>query len=199
MTAIQITRLDAKDTAKATEVFFAAFERDPLMSYFFGDRDRDLAKCTMQYVCDRANLFNLPLLGALVEGEIQGVALITPPEATERETPQLDEQFAIAVGEEVIARLETYFKIKEAHKPKQAHFYLDILGVLPKNQGRGIGKALLQTIHKMFEESPQSCGVALDTENESNVDLYRRFSYSVSATNNLDNLKVWSMFRANSI
>ena len=62
MTAIQITRLDAKDTAKAIEVFFAAFERDPLMSYLFGDRYRDLAKRTMQYVCDRANLLNLPLL-----------------------------------------------------------------------------------------------------------------------------------------
>ena len=51
MTAIQITRLDAKDTAKATEVLFAAFEQDPLMSYFFGDRYQDLAGCTMQ--CDR--------------------------------------------------------------------------------------------------------------------------------------------------
>ena len=199
MTAIQIKRLYAKDTAKATEVLFAAFEGDPLMSYLFGDRYQDLAGYTMQYVCDRANFLNLPLLGALVEDELQGVALVIPPEATERETPQLDEQFDIAVGEEVITRLETYLKIKEAYRPKQAHFYLDILGVLPKSQGRGIGKALLKTIHKMSEESLQSCGVALDTENESNVDLYRHFSYSVSTTNNLDNLKVWSMFRADSI
>ena len=198
MTAIQITRLDAKDTAKATEVLFAAFERDPLMSYFFGDRYQDLAGCTMQYVCDRANLLNLPLLGALVEGEIQGVALVVPPEM-KGETPQLDEQFDIAVGEKVIARLEKYLKIKEAYQPKQAHFYLDILGVLPKSQGQGIGKALLEAIHKMSEESSQSYGVALDTENKNNVDLYRRFGYSVSATNNLENLKVWSMFRADSI
>ena len=207
MTAIHITRLDVKEKTKVVEIFWAAFEGDPLMSYFFGDyaprtlrdRYRSLARPTMQYICDRAFLSGLVLIGAFVEGELQGVAMATPPEAVERETAQLDEQLAIAVGEDVITRLEAYSQVKKARQPQQPHFYLDILGVLPTSQGQGIGKALLTAIHKISEVSPLSCGVALDTEKESNVDLYRYFGYSVKAIDNLDKIKVWSMFRANSI
>ena len=63
-------------------------------------------------------------------------------------------------------------------------------------QSQGIGKALLEAVHKMSESSPQSGGVALDTENERNLGFYESLGYSVSTTTNLDRLKVWSMFRA---
>ena len=105
MTAIYITPLETKDIAPAVEIFFAAFDRDPLMSYFFGDRYRSVARHVMQYICDRASILDLSLLGAVMEGKIQGVALVTPPEVIERETAELDEQLAIAVGEDVIPLL----------------------------------------------------------------------------------------------
>lgn len=199
MTAIQITRLDTEDIAPAVEIFFAAFDDDPLMSYFFEDRYQSIARQTMQYICDRANVLDLPLLGAVMEGELQGVALMTPPEAIEQETAQLDEQFAIAVGEGVISRLETYSQVKKARQPQQPHFYLDILGVLPESQGQGIGKTLLTAIHQMSEASSLSRGVALDTGKASNVDLYQHFGYSVTAIDDLEQTKLWSMFRANSV
>ena len=203
MTKIKIVPLNIEDREKIVEVLFAAFEQDPLMYYFFGNEYQNLAEYVMQYICDLAHLANLSLLGAFIERELKGVALITPPETSEQnkqeEIAKLDEELAIAVGEAVITRIETYFKIKEVNKPKQPHFYLDILGVTPKSQGQGVGKALIETLHKMSESSPQSCGVALDTENESNLEFYERLGYSVSTITNLNRLKIWSMFRSKTV
>ena len=202
MTKIKITPVNTKDTEKVIEVLFAAFEQDPLMLYFFGNEYQNLAKYVMEYLCNLAHLSNLSLWGAFIEGELKGVALITPPVANQNKQEaiaNLDEQLAIAVGEAVITRIEAYFQIMEAGKPKQPHFYIDILGVMPESQGQGVGKALLEAVHKMSESSPQSCGVALDTENERNLDFYESLGYSVSTTTNLERLKVWSMFRSETI
>lgn len=200
MTNIAIMPLETKDTKKSIEVFFAAFEKDPLMDYFFGNKYQNLAKYSWQYICNLAQILDLLLLGAFVEGELQGVAFVTPPEVdntNNQETiDKLDEQLAIAVGEAVIMRMETYMQIKAAHKPKQPHFYVNALGVMPKSQGIGIGKALMAELHKMSEESPQSSGVALDTENEQNLNFYQKLGYSVSTVTNVDNVKTWFMFRA---
>ena len=204
MTKIKITPVNTKETGKVIEVLFAAFEQDPLMLYFFGNEYQNLAKYVMEYLCNLAHLSNLSLWGATLEGELKGVALITPPGVASNQNKQeaialANEKLAIAVGEAVITRIEAYFQIMEANKPKQPHFYIDILGVMPESQGQGVGKALLEAVNKMSESSPQSCGVALDTENERNLDFYESLGYSVSTITNLDRLKVWSMFRSETI
>ena len=197
MTKITITPLDTKDTEKAIEILFAAFEQDPLMRYFFGNEYQNLAKHLMQYICNLTAISDSLLWGAFIEGELKGVAMITPAEIVERnkqEIAQIEEQLAVAVGA-AIARIERYLQVKEANKPKQPHFYLDVLGVSPESQGQGVGKALIEKLHQMSEESTQSCGVALDTENERNLDFYCGLGYSVSTTTDLDEVKIWSMFR----
>lgn len=203
MTKIKIAPLDIKDTEKAIEVLFAAFDGDPLMYYFFGNEYQNLAKYAMQYMCNLAYLSDSLLWGAFIRGELTGVAQITPPEVGDRNKPEevaeAEEQLAIAVGEAVTVRIERYFQVKSANKPKQPHFYLDILGVLPAIQGQGVGKALIEKLHKISEESTASCGIALDTENDRNLDFYRHLGYSVSTITDLDEVKIWSMFRPNAV
>ena len=199
MTTIKIKSLDTKDQEQIIAVLSAAFEKDQLMYYFFGDEYHNLAKYFWQYICDLTPILDLLLLSAFVEGELQGVASVTPPEVDtigkQKAKDKLDEQLAIAMGEAVILRLEAYSQIKEANQPKQPHFYLNTLGVIPKSQGQGVGKALMAELHKLSEESPQSFGVALDTENEQNLNFYQHLGYSVSTITNLDRVKIWSMFR----
>lgn len=199
MTKITITSLETKDTQNIIEVFLAAFEKDPLMYYFFGNEYHNLARYFWQYVCDLSSILDLLLLGAFIEGELQGVAFITPPEVDNADKQEaidrLDEQLAIAMGEEVIMRLGAYSQMKEAHKPKQPHFYLNTLGVMPKSQGQGVGKALIAELHRMSEESSQSFNVELDTENEQNLNFYQKLGYSVSTVTNLDEVNIWFLFR----
>ena len=85
--------------------------------------------------------FKLTVVGCIYGRKVNRVALVTPPKAKEQNKQKAialalaDEQLAIAVGEAVITRMETYFQIKDANKPKQPHFYLDILAVAPESQG----------------------------------------------------------------
>lgn len=200
MTNVIITPLNPKKEAqKVIEVFVAAFEKDPLMNYFFGNDYHSLAKYLWQYFGDLTPILDLLLLGAFVEGKLQGVAFITPPlvdnTGKQEAIDRLDEQLFSEVGEAAIMKMEVYSRIKEANKPKQPHFYLNTLGVIPESQGKGIGKALMAELHKIAETHPQSSGIALDTENEQNLNFYQKLGYSVSTITNLDGVKIWSMFR----
>ena len=152
MTKIKITSVNTKDTEKVIEVLFAAFEQDPLMYYFFGNEYQNLAKYVMEYLCNLAHLSNLSLWGATLEGELKGVALITPPEVVNRNKQEAialaNEKLAIAVGEAILTRIEAYFKIMEANKPKQPHFYLDILGVMPESQGQDPRRTICEAVSR---------------------------------------------------
>lgn len=210
MDTIEFARLEAKHTNNAIKVLSAAFLGDPLMNFFFGDAYEHSAKHLWQYVCDVTPILNWLLLGAFVEGELLGVAFVTPPEKAKddvesamRFAPRseriatLEERLVTAVGEKAAMRMDAYLSLKNTNKPPQPHFYVNTLGVHPQNQRKGIGSALLLQLQAISEEHPHSCGVALDTEKEKNVTFYKRFGYRVSRTANLDNVKIWFMFQTN--
>ncbi|MEM6754240.1 MAG: GNAT family N-acetyltransferase [Cyanobacteria bacterium P01_C01_bin.38] len=200
MSTITITNLTTKDTKKIIEIFSDGFEDYPLMEYFFGDAYKQSIKHLIQFTCDRASEGNGLLLGAFVEGNLQGVASIAPPQndqKVEKTATSLEEKFATAIGEEALMRIEKYSELKKANKPASPHFYINTLAVIPQNQGKGIGSAILSHIHQMSEQDSDSHGVALDTQTQQNVDYYQRFGYEVSATAKLENVNNWFMFRRN--
>lgn len=72
-----------------------------------------------------------------------------------------------------------------------------VLGVHPKAQGRGYGRSLLDAVQALAQAHPAAVGVALDTENPANVELYQRCGSELTVQTTLDTLDVWFMFRAN--
>ena len=199
MAEVIVKQLNIRDKDKVIDILFNAFESDPIMGYFFGDEYQKSARHLMKYICDVVEVSDSFLLGAFLNEELKGVASITYPENKQNSHTEtidsLDEQFAIAVGEAVITRIETYSQVKKANKPSQPHFYLDILGVMPESQGQGIGKAIIKELHKISQESSQSSGVALETGTEKNVGFYQHLGYSVTVTTDIDNTKFWFMFK----
>ncbi len=82
----------------------------------------------------------------------------------------------------------------ERHRPRDPHWYLDILGVDPAQSRRGIGTALLQ--HGLARADDSGKVVFLDTLSLDNVAFYRRHGFDVSAEATLpDDLTVWCMVR----
>ncbi|MEM1283276.1 MAG: GNAT family N-acetyltransferase [Chlamydiota bacterium] len=203
MATIEITSLNTKHTENIIEIISNGFENYPLIEYFFGDSYKQSIKHLIQFTCDEASEGNGLLLGAFVEGALQGVASIAPPQNDKNDhnfesTPTaLEQKLAAAIGEEALIRLEAYSNLKKENKPSSPHFYINILAVNPQNQGKGIGSAILSHIHQMSEQDSDSHGVALDTQTQQNVDYYQRFGYRVSATAELENVKSWFMFRRN--
>lgn len=203
MSTIEITSLNTKDTENVVEIFLTTFENYPLMEFFFGDKYKQSMKYLIESMCDETSIADNFILGGFVEGELRGVAFITPPQKPKNNqemesiTSDSEEEFAKAIGEEALMRIEAYSNLKKANKPSSPHFYINALGVHPQSQGKGIGKAILSQVHEMSEQDYDSQGVALDTQTLENVGYYQRFGYDVSTTAELENVKNWFMLRHN--
>ncbi|HEY9768945.1 MAG TPA: GNAT family N-acetyltransferase [Coleofasciculaceae cyanobacterium] len=199
MSLIEIIPLEAKHTEDFIQVISAAFNGYPLMDFFFGNAYQRSIEVIGQYLCDRAMIDDSILLGALVQNELQGIILAIPPEANknkdETAISDLDERFARSLPDEALERMNIYNNLKNANKPPQPHFYVNVLGVHPRSQGMGIGSQLLEHIHILSDKHSKSGGVALDTQTETNVAYYQNLGYQVSSTKNFDRLKHWFMFR----
>ena len=204
MSTIEINPLNTKHRENIIEIITNAFENYPLMKYFFGESHKQSLRHLSQFICEEEPEDDkLQLLGAFVEGDLQGVAHISLPQNEDNNhdvetTPTpLEIKFAEAVGEQALMRIEAYYDLKKANKPSSPHFYINIFAVNPQNQGKGIGTAILSHIHQMSEQYPDSHGVAHDTQTEKNAAYYQRFGYNISNTAKLENVNNWFMFRAN--
>lgn len=199
MSLIEIIPLETKHTEDSILIIAAAFNGYPLMNFFFGNTYQRSIRVIGQYICDRAIIDDSILLGALVADELQGVILAIPPEANQNKDEsalaELDERFARSLPDEALERMNIYSNFKNANKPSQPHFYVNMLGVHPRSQGMGIGSQLLGQIHILSAQHAKPCGVALDTQTEKNVAFYQNLGYQVSSTKNIEDLQHWFMFR----
>jgi len=60
---------------------------------------------------------------------------------------------------------------------KERYYYLQFLGVVPENQGKGMGGALLEPILEICDR--EKCGAMLENSKEKNIAFYRRFGFNV--------------------
>jgi len=91
--------------------------------------------------------------------------------------------------------LNLYFLQTRKSSPKKPHHYLVMLATIPSYQGLGVGKQLLNYINLRIEKNKHSVGLALDTENKSNIALYESFGFQLIAATELDNLPVYCLFK----
>lgn len=77
-------------------------------------------------------------------------------------------------------------------------WYLDLLGVEPAAQGRGLGKRLL--LDMLARADGEQLGVVLVTHKQTNVDYYRRFGFEVLSDETLRGIPTgWTMRREPSL
>jgi GNAT superfamily N-acetyltransferase len=74
------------------------------------------------------------------------------------------------------------------------HFTLEMLGVLPSWQDRGIGRLLLQQVEQLCREDSNSSGVYLFTACEKNRQIYEKAFYRVLEKRQVGTLTVYHMF-----
>lgn len=77
------------------------------------------------------------------------------------------------------------------------HYTLAALTVHPDFQGRGIGSALLEEVHKVSERDPGVIGVYLYTGDRKNQLMYEHKGYQTIETRQTETLTVYHMFRTN--
>ena len=107
--------------------------------------------------------------------------------------------FISACGFKTFKMINTYMRLTSRHRPKEKHYYLTCLGVSPEFMCKKIGKKMLDTIHEIVDQDTTSVGIGLDTEYPDNIALYEHFGYRLVATENLDGMNIYIMFRPRKI
>ncbi len=100
----------------------------------------------------------------------------------------------LRVSGAALPRVAKVASVWKRHDPRQRHWHLGPIGVLPQMQGRGIGSRLLEHFCAMADDRRDA--VYLETDRAENVPLYERFGFAVTASEPLLSVPNWFMWRA---
>ena len=196
----RIVRLSQEHFDDVVDTLCAAFHDYPVMRYVLKDAgveyDARLKQLVAYFTDSRASR-DWPVLGVAQQGELLAAANINPPQPAPQ-PPSLRQRYARLredLGEAAIRRFEAFAVASEPFVPEQPHYYLGMIGVPPEHQGRGLARLLLDAVHAMSAQDPDSCGVVLMTETQKNVPLYEHFGYRVLGSGKVEELTTWIMFR----
>src|SRR5262249_55826631 len=165
------------DRGSVVQALVRAFDADPVANFLLRqDHARARAFETVFDVAFRR--LTLPLDEVWISTGSEGAALWTPPRGwkTIRAWPNLF-GLAHAVGFTRIPHVLTAIDRVQREHPREPHWYLFALGVVPEAQGRGIGSALLRTVLSRCDERGEPA--YLESSTDDNTRLYQRHGFRI--------------------
>lgn len=189
----------AGDLDAAIAVLGDAFAQDPLMHYFFGDDAKGVRARVMEFfsILFRARVaLGAPAYVLEVDSVVRGAAMgydSARPTWSDGLTAEMHafEKSVVHLS----ARFAGYETICDSYQPPEDHFYLGVLGVDPRLQGRGGGKALLDAFCAPSRADPHSGGVYLDTTNARSLDFYYKNGFALRGEASVDGVTVWCVYK----
>jgi GNAT superfamily N-acetyltransferase len=198
---MKVVALDENRFDEAVDALFDAFRDYPVMRYVVGRAEQDYdakVRRLIAYFTDSRMARRWPVLGVIGGGELLAVANVNPPEAAEppAELERHFERLSRSLGPAAMERFEAFASAEEPFVPEEPHYYLGMIGVRRAHQGSGLGRLLMDHVHRLSADHPRSTGVRLTTELRGNLRFYERLGYRVLGHARLEGLESWSMFRS---
>jgi len=198
-----LVRLQKSQIKPAGEMIARVFQDDPLNSYLFPDASR--RENMSHYV------FEFMVRLGVSYGEVyatspnlEGVAVWLPSEKDVTMWRMiLNGGFSLyfKVGRKGISRLSYvnnfYSQVHKRHAPFR-HWYLSLIGVAPKFQGKGYASILLKAMLARIDKEHLPCYV--ETQNEKNVSIYQHYGFKVVGEAVIPDTEIsfWAMLRGKS-
>ena len=115
--------------------------------------------------------------GAHIAGDHAGTALWLPP-GVEPDGAALGELMRTTASSQSMSDGRQVMQQMESHHPREPHWYLPLIGIDPKHQGKGLGGALLAHATGICDRD----GVLayLESSNPKNIPLYQRHGFEVT-------------------
>lgn len=177
---VVVRKAGTDDVATIVEVLARAFDEDPVINWFVR-QDAERAQAFARFFEIGTRLLTLPSGEVYTTAEGTGAALWAPPGTWELgpdDVEHLLPDFAAVFGEDKLERSLEGMAAMDAAHPREPHFYLLLLGVIPALHGRGIGGELLQTVLRRCDA--EGLPAYLEATNPRNVALYERHGFDVT-------------------
>lgn len=192
----QVRPLHGSEVTAAAEVLAAAFSDPPYpWTAFTVSADRHRERLQDLFELD-LRLLALPhgtVTATVLDGAVTGVVVLIPshqdvPAEVWTEMSTRGDELA---GDRAAASAHVD-SLLEAHRPTEPHLLLATMGVHPRHRGQGAGSMLLESV--LRSASRDGLPVCLETSSPSNVALYRRHGFEVTAEVRLPEVPpVWFM------
>lgn len=133
---------------------------------------------------------------AVNDGTIMAAAMIFPPGRypipwTDRWMLQLKSLLGNGLYD-IRNWLKWLNEVEKSH-PKDAHFYLEYLGVDPQYQGKSIGSTLLKHLTALADAEKVGC--YLENANPRNLPFYQRAGFVIRDHKEIIGIPTWFMWR----
>jgi len=191
--------LDRSHKVAALNVLCAAFHDYPVMRYVIGEADPEYDEKLRELIgffVEARLTRNIPLIGLHDANDLLGVAVVSPPKEIPipRELANCHAQVQRRLGREAMARFDRYNEACEATDPGHVAHYLGMIGIHPEAQGRGMGRQLIDAVKDRARFHPESTGITLNTERESNLPFYEKAGFLKGSEADVGPLHTWSFY-----
>ncbi len=184
---------------QAAEVLGKAFATEPVSKVIYRNFSavRQVRALTADF---KAELATCVVKGCPVhieeENKVIAAALIYPPGAYP--LPTIDQwtfliRSLLGNGWYDIHSWVRWLNEVDSVHPRQAHYYLEYIGVEPSCQGKGLGSSLLQDLAAKADAARVGC--YLETATSCNIPLYERAGFRVFVEKEIIGLHAWFMWR----
>ncbi|MEM5774468.1 MAG: GNAT family N-acetyltransferase [Anaerolineaceae bacterium] len=209
----RVIGLGLEQVDEAADLLTPVFLDSPLDHYILeglGPERRNILASSFKMDCLWKLGMGWPLLGVLENGKLAAVALVIGCQPSQggmaeyqggrltlARLQEMEDRLDRSFGPQTCARILEYYSLRDAHKPREPHLYIESLAALPEHRGKGYGGLLIDFISRLSENDGASTGVALDTQDPVNLALYQHFGYRVTGQGAIWPVDNWFLFRPN--
>jgi len=196
-----MTLYDLKRPQKvaAVRLLCAAFHDYPVMRYMIGECDAEYDEKLEELIgffVEGRLARDVPLIGLNDGKDLLGVAVVSPPVESPM-PPEFREYYARVerrLGAHAMERMCRYNQACDATDPGYVAHYLGMIGVRPDAQSRGLGRQIMNAVKEKARTHPESTGIVLNTETESNLSFYEKVGFRQVGETGVGPLHTWSFF-----
>jgi GNAT superfamily N-acetyltransferase len=197
----RLRNLGESDVPEIVDVLCESFFNYPVMRFVLW-RERkaygEKLKILMNFFVMARILREEILLGIGDQDNLEGVALVSRPDKTVHSAnlDDLREQLWSELGTSARTRYESFGAACAQFQVAVPHLHLNMIGVRRREQGKGLGGLLIEHVHALSKNDPDSEGVTLNTEDAGNISLYEHLGYTLLGHVEVaPPLETWGFFR----
>ncbi len=196
---MSITQLNHKHENEAVQILAHAFKSDPLYLHNFKTTDQVILFA--RYLYQKGLNQKEMIVGCTRANQLIGVACIGKTRS--QLTSSLLKPSFLFITYKCFTKFPRqafgffiqYMRYINRQRPKVPHYNINWLAVDPASQGSGVGTKLLKFIHSCADNDNSVKEIVLNTENQQNVDYYKKFGYTLKNIKTIGGVHIYSMGR----